>query len=158
MLLMLLCGSMAASDGKSQLDSLRELIVKPKLETYCEQISRLANLVDGAKDLETRQNYGLQMLRITRDFQDEIKDLYGYSTDSKITPIYVGTGSSAIYPVVGGFIFPVTTTTWGKLPDWYAELENIKDNSLYIWMFRNEQITCNSNQRIIKRMKKFEAE
>lgn len=155
---MLLIGGRAnASTITEQLDSLRQVILKPKLEVYNNQIKEYTRSISQTTDKSLIKKYAKQIFALTRNLQSEIKELYGYSYKGVTNPIYVGTQiTSPLYPVAGQFMFVTNYVSTGSLPDVDKQIEKIKDNAIYILLFSNSKIIHSSNNRIMKINKTFE--
>jgi len=130
----LLVSGMTFARVNRELDSLRRLVLAPKIEKYQKQVAVYAQLMRNTNDKVTLKYYAKQIIDLSKDLQDDIKEIYGFRVASVVNPVYVGQNVQTVfYPNMGGFIFPVTTVKTGSLPNLYDELSYIKD---YAWRIR----------------------
>jgi len=118
----------------SKLDSLRKVVLTPKLREYHVLVTNYTSSINGTKDKAIIKSLAKQIIEASNLLMEDIRELYGYKNVSKVNPVYIGANTkTAIYPNVGGFIFPTTYTTIGSLPSLYEQIEYIKD---YAWRIR----------------------
>lgn len=132
------------------LDSLRQVVLSPKLESYQKTIKAYTDQINGSTNKTDTKYFAQKIIDASNDLMDEIRELYGCKTTSEITPVYVGANAQTIYPNLGGYIFPVTYTTVGKKPDVYEEIDYIKS---YAWKIR----MTGSGKIVNRNVKKIEA-
>ncbi len=133
MFLLLLSGEALAGIG-NQLDSLRKVVLAPKIIKYQSEVEEFTKLINATNDKTQIRFYAKQIIEISNVMYDNIKELYGVRTKASMQPIYVGEGSSSVlYSNIGGFIYPVINVKVGSMPDVGEEVDYIKE---YAWKLR----------------------
>lgn len=150
--LFLLGSRIVLANTPSTLDSLRQIVLMPKIVDFQKKVKTYSELISTTQDAVQRKHYAKLIINETNFVKETIKELYGYGTVSSISPVYIGANSvSAMYPNVGGFIFPVTYSTVGTLPNIYDEIDYIKG---YAWRIRvavNKSMVEKNLERLNKR-------
>jgi hypothetical protein len=130
----LLVSRISQASTTDELDSLRKVILQPKLQEFNTLINNYTASIKNTKDKKSIKLLAIQIIDASDDLMSDIRGLYGFKHVSVVTPVYVGANVQiAMYPNVGGFIFPTSYSTVGSLPDLYEELAYIKD---YAWRIR----------------------
>jgi len=130
----LLIGKITLASTESQLDSLRKIVLQPKLQNFTLKISNYVSSIKSETDKKKIKQLAEEIIEASDELMYDVRCLYGYKQVSTINPVYVGANvQTTLYPNVGGFIFPTTYSTVGSLPHLYDHLAYIKD---YAWRIR----------------------
>ncbi len=152
----LLINGITFASSNKELDSLRQLLLKPKISKYQQQITTYTNLIATTNDKAKLKSYAKQIVDLSNDLLDDIESIYEYRIVRKRSSVYVGKNfSSALYPNVGGFIHPVNYITVGSLPDLHDEVAYIKDYAWRIRIFTKDEVVKRNVTRISKFNSKF---
>lgn len=154
--LFLLGSGIVLGNTPTTLDSLRQVVLTPKIKEFQNKIKAYSGFMNKAERASERNYYAKLIIRESDDLKETIKEIYGYGTVSSISPVYVGAGATtAMYPNVGGFIFPVTYSTVGSLPNLYDEIDYIKGYAWRIRLAMNDRMAEKNLERINNRNSKL---
>jgi len=147
-----LISGITLAGAASKLDSLRKVVLTPKLREYHVMVTNYTASIKNTNDKVKIKSLAKEIIIASNSLMEEIRELYGYKNVSKVNPVYVGvTTQTTIYPNIGGFIFPTTYTTVGSLPDLYEEIEYIKDYAWRIRLHTSTSLVQKNASRIEKR-------
>lgn len=136
----------------SKLDSLRKIILAPKLREYHITVTNYTASIKNTNDKLKIKLLAKQIIVASNALMEEIRELYGYKNVSKVNPVYIGANvQTSIYPNIGGYIFPTTYTTVGSLPNLYEQIEYIKDYAWRIRLHTSPSLVQRNIKRIDKR-------
>jgi hypothetical protein len=116
-----------------QLDSMRQVVLSPKLKLYDQRVEKFTSLISATSDKKRIKEYAHQLAQVSDAFQDDIATLF----DCSYGPgggVYMGMGMGpwGFYPGVGGYMYsyPYNTYTQGGtfdcLPAVYYEVDRVK--------------------------------
>lgn len=148
----LLSSGIAFAGIGNELDSLRKVVLIPKIQKYQSVVEEYTKLIDLTNDKSDRKYYAKQIIDASNVMYDDIKELYGVKTKSKIQPVFVGVDSkSVLYPNVGGFIYPIVHVKVGSMPDVSEEVDYIKEYAWKIRLALNDNMVKKNINNINKR-------
>ena len=116
-------------DPKAQLDSLRGVVLTPKLEQYDQQVEKYVHLISSSGEKACRKQYAKQLVNVTESMQETIAALYDCGLGSSRGGLYLGAGMGPWYPGFGGYAFNYPYDGYGYdncLPQMFYELDKIK--------------------------------
>jgi hypothetical protein len=133
-LLLLLFSAMSLAqnrykDPRAQLDSLRSVVLAPKMKLYDQQVEKFTHLIKNSTDKRCIKRYAKQLVNVSESMQETIASLYDCGLGSNRGGLYLGAGMGPWYPGYGGYMFNYPYDGYGYdncLPQMFYEIDKIK--------------------------------
>lgn len=137
-----------------KLDSMRQVVLAPKLKLYDQRVEKFTSLISGTTDKKLIKQYAHQLAQVSDAFLDDIASLFdcGYGPGGGVY-MGMGLGPWGFYPGVGGYMYSypyntyATGGTFDCLPAVYYEVDRVKRYS--------NNIRFNSSQRNVRKKLEF---
>lgn len=116
-------------DPRAQLDSLRELVLAPKLEQYDQQVEKYIHLIRNTDDKACIRLYARQLVNVSESMEETIAALYDCGMGSSRGGLYLGAGFGPWYPGYGGYLYNYPYDGYGYdncLPQLFYEVGKVK--------------------------------
>lgn len=136
MIALMFCGCITLAqsgkeDAKEQLDSLRQLVLAPKLRMYEQRLEKFTSLVARSDKKACIKQYAKQIVLVSDAFQDDLETLYDCHYYPSNSGMYVGMGYGWLYPGFGGYSYSYPYDRYvgpgyDCLPQLFYEIDRIK--------------------------------
>lgn len=171
MMIFLLLASISLAQKKEepalqQLDSMRQVILAPKLKLYDQRVEKFMELISATNNKKLIKAYAKQIAQVSDAFESDIASLFDCGYGPGNGGMYVGTGFGpwGFYPGVGGYMYAypyARNGTFDCLPDVYYQVDRVKrfaNNMRLISTRGNVHKKLDLIQKKIELLKKIEQE
>jgi len=158
---MLLCGTILSQQNKNprrELDSLRQIVIGPKLKLYDQQVEKFTSRINGTKDKHRIKQYAKEIVLVSKTFEDEIAVLYDNGNSYSRGNVYFGAGIGMgpwIYPGMGGWIYP-GSYGYNNLPPLFYDVDRVRKYANNMRLFTGSSNVNKKLGYIHKTIAKFE--
>jgi hypothetical protein len=148
-------------DPVRQLDSLREVILTPKLKQYDQDVEGLTAQINATHDKKRIKVYAKEIAKLSNRFEDDIAVLYDYAYQRGLRGGFsMGIGAGPwIYPGMGGWMYPggyyPGGYSYAYLPPIYYDVDHIKRYANNMRMFSGSRNVRREVGNIEKRVEGF---
>jgi len=118
--------------ARAQLDSMRQLVLIPKLKLYNQRVEKITKMISSTKDKRCVKQYAKNLVQVSETFQDAIASLYDCGLGGRGRgSVSVGIGFGPwFYPGFGGYMYGYPYDGYGFgydcLPPLFYDVEKVR--------------------------------
>lgn len=149
-------------DPLQQLDSLRQVILTPKLKQYDQDVENLTAQISATHNKKQIKVYAKEIAKLSNRFEDDIAVLYDYAYQRGLRGGFsMGIGAGPwIYPGMGGWMYGgggyyPGGYSYAYLPPIYYDVDHIKHYANNMRLFSGSKNVKREVGNISKRVEGF---